>query len=233
MKPLSILFLLLAGLVSAPVVHAQDFGGGVIVISTGAGGGPTVGASPIVEPIPQGGGNILDSAYDAFVIEPTSGTVEDLFVTPGSTLTLALNLEPLPENSPVHALSVAITDVPYLTLSDVESALPTGWSTSFTGDTFTASNVSGADLSDPSVDLALLTYSVAPDAPIGSVLTLPRPSDFTLADATGNPINSSAIFVASGYGATVVTAPEPSSSTFALTALFFFLALRRRFSGPY
>lgn len=196
--------------------QAQDIGitsgGGVGVISGGTGTVPESGES---------GNSGLIGPEEFVGIYPATGDVSDLFVTPGSSFLLSLTLQSF---DPVHSFSLSISDEPYLSLSNLAPNLPTGWSVSSTTNSFSGTNLSGDDIADADTILAQLTYTVSSDAPIGTVLTLPAPSDFNFLDASGTPINTGGIFILPGYGATVV--PEPSSWAMVMLALGLLTFLR-------
>jgi len=192
------------------VLASQNAQAQVIGITTGGGvisGG--TGTAPM--PGNNGGGNDFPEAFVG--IYPATGNVSDLFVTPGSSFLLSLTLQSV---DPVHSFSLSFSDEPYLSLSNLAPNLPTGWNVLATMNSFSGTNLSGGDITDTDTILAQLTYTVSSDAPIGSVLTLPAPSNFSFLDANGTTINTSGIFILPGYGATVIAVPEPSIAPLAL-----------------
>ncbi len=188
-------------------------------------GSPTGGTIIISS---SGGGSGSNGTFyaDSISIYPEIEDVADLFVTPGSSVVLDLTLQTTSELPAVHSFSVSFANEPDLTLSIVDSSLPPGWTSSPTTNSFSGLDVSGQDINSPTVVLAKLTYSVASDAPIGSVLALPDPANFGFFDANENSINTWGIFIIPGYGATVVEAPEPSSGAFVLTGILLLVVLR-------
>jgi hypothetical protein len=103
-------------------------------------------------------------------------------------------------------------------LTSITTLLPSGYSYSYSNGVFSGSNVNGTDISsaqttdndvttDAVTDIATLTFTLAPDTSVGTVLSLPSiEADSTLTGNANNPIAFNRLSMTT---APTVVAPEP------------------------
>jgi hypothetical protein len=224
--PLTLLFL---GICTLGALAQDDDGGAVIIV-----GNPGSGGNDVVQG-PSGSGNLTigtggsfgnlgsENLPDVLAILPqiplsSLGSISSWTVTPGSTITLSLELLGGGNAAAVNGFLADITSEPYFTLTTITPELPSGFSDSYDNGTFSAENDTGTDISSAAtVDngsksysvtpLALLTFTIDADAPIGTKLVVPTlATGSTLLDDSGNTITTDTLTT---LGPTVVV-PEPS-----------------------
>lgn len=148
-------------------------------------------------------------------------------VTPGSSFDAILLVRAI-GGEPVHSISFTIPDQPYVSFSNWTPELPAGWTGSFTGTSFSVIDLTGADITDSIDVLGTFDATVALDAPIGTVIEVPAPTNVSLLDASGQ---QTLIIEPESYPytGTVIAVPEPSSLQLEIMGLLIcgFLAHRR------
>jgi hypothetical protein len=131
------------------------------------------------------------------------------------------------EMTNIHAFSFSVTSEPYISFASGTLALPAGWTSTISGSSFSAENVSGADLElDSQLQplffggggtlLGTLNYTLAQNTPSGVGLAFPSLSNFSLLDDNGNSIAVQPEFVN-----IYLTIPEPSAVALLSMALVF------------
>ena len=209
---------------------------GAIIMGNPQGGG---GGSIEIVSSDDGNGFSLAGGYpfptsDAIGFLPNTNwaTVSSLQVAPGSSLVLNVDFFG-GGTAALHSFSLDFKDEPYLTWASFTANLPTGYTSSFANHTFTGQNVNGTDISanptittnslgvkittDTVTSLGTLTFTIDPNAPIGTVLSLPVPTAFSFLDASGNQLNMGDLQFLVGP---TVAAPElPVSTMISLTLL--------------